>query len=126
MTDVTHILAQIHDGNTAAADELLPLVYDELRKLASARLSNERADHTLQATALVHEAFIRLIDRREVEPRDFESVKAQMIKQLKKTRGSMFRSEIMAPIRAEGEALLVDIDQEAIANEMLERLLGQR
>ena len=70
--------------------------------------------------------FIRLIDRREVEPRDFESVKAQMIKQLKKTRGSMFRSEIMAPIRAEGEALLVDIDQEAIANEMLERLLGQR
>ena len=62
MTEVTHILAQIHDGNTAAADELLPLVYDELRALAAVKMAEEKPGQTLQATALVHEAFVRLVD----------------------------------------------------------------
>jgi RNA polymerase sigma factor (TIGR02999 family) len=62
MNDITYILGQIDRGDTAAAEQLLPLVYDELRRLAAARMSAEPADHTLQATALVHEAYLRLVD----------------------------------------------------------------
>ena len=62
MSDVTRILSKIESGEQQASEELLPLVYDELRKLAAARMANERADHTLQATALVHEAYVRLVD----------------------------------------------------------------
>lgn len=61
MTDVTHILAAIEQGDPRAAEELLPLVYDELRKLAVARLASEKPGQTLQATALVHEAYLRLV-----------------------------------------------------------------
>ena len=61
MTDVTHILSQIEQGDPSAADQLLPLVYDELRKLAAHKLSSESPGQTLQATALVHEAFLRLV-----------------------------------------------------------------
>ena len=61
MSDVTQILSKIEAGDAKAADELLPLVYDELRKLAAARMANERPDHTLQATALVHDAYVRLV-----------------------------------------------------------------
>lgn len=61
MTDVTQILNAIEDGDPTAADELLPLIYDELRKLAAARMAQESPDHTLQATALVHEAYLRLV-----------------------------------------------------------------
>jgi len=62
MADVTQILSQIDEGDPAAAEQLLPLVYDELRQLATARLANEKAGQTLQATCLVHEAYIRLVD----------------------------------------------------------------
>ena len=62
MSDVTRILSQIEEGDDQAAEELLPLVYDELRKLAAAKMAQERPDQTLQATALVHEAYIRLVD----------------------------------------------------------------
>ena len=62
MSDVTRILSKIEAGDSQASAELLPLVYEELRKLAAARMANERADHTLQATALVHEAYLRLVD----------------------------------------------------------------
>ncbi len=58
MPDVTQILNAIEDGDPAA-EELLPLIYDELRKLAAARMAQESPDHTLQATALVHEAYLR-------------------------------------------------------------------
>src|SRR5688572_11022325 len=61
MADVTRILSQIESGDPAAAEQLLPLVYDELRKLAAARLAHEKPGQTLQATALVHEAYIRLL-----------------------------------------------------------------
>jgi DNA-directed RNA polymerase specialized sigma24 family protein len=66
MSEITQILAQAEQGDAAAAEQLLPLVYDELRKLAAARLAHERPGQTLQATALVHEAYLRLIgpDRR--------------------------------------------------------------
>lgn len=61
MTDVTRILADIEHGDGRAAEELLPLVYAELRELANRRLAGEGPGHTLQATALVHEAYIRLV-----------------------------------------------------------------
>ncbi len=60
MSDVTRILSQIEAGDPKAAEALLPLVYDELRKLAAARLAQEKPGQTLQATALVHEAYVRL------------------------------------------------------------------
>src|SRR5436190_22557426 len=62
MSDVTHILAAIEQGNPRAAEKLLPLVYDELRKLAAQRLAHEKPGQTLEATALVHEAYLRLVD----------------------------------------------------------------
>ncbi len=62
MTDVTQILSQIEHGNPSAAEQLLPLVYEELRKLAAQRLRQEKPGQTLQATALVHEAYVRLVD----------------------------------------------------------------
>jgi RNA polymerase sigma factor (TIGR02999 family) len=62
VSDVTRILSQIEQGDTAASEQLLPLVYDELRKLAAAKLAQENPGQTLQATALVHEAYIRLVD----------------------------------------------------------------
>jgi RNA polymerase sigma factor (TIGR02999 family) len=61
MSDVTHILQAIEHGDSKAADELLPLVYEELRKLAAHRMASEALGHTLQATALVHEAWMRLV-----------------------------------------------------------------
>lgn len=67
MTDVTQILSEIEQGDSAAAERLLPLVYDELRKLAAARLTQEKPGQTLQATALVHEAFLRLVDTEKVQ-----------------------------------------------------------
>src|SRR5688572_9783856 len=62
MSDVTRILSQIESGDPSAAEQLLELVYDELRKLAKARLAQEKPGQTLQATALVHEAYLRLVD----------------------------------------------------------------
>jgi RNA polymerase sigma factor (TIGR02999 family) len=62
MTEVTRILSAIEAGDPSAADQLLPLVYEELRKLAAQRLAQEKPGQTLQATALVHEAYLRLVD----------------------------------------------------------------
>ena len=62
MNDVTQILSQIESGDPSAAAELLPLVYSELRRLAGAKLADENPGQTLQATALVHEAYLRLVD----------------------------------------------------------------
>lgn len=61
MADVTRILSQIEQGDPSAAEQLLPLVYEELRKLAAAKLAHEKPGHTLQATALLHEAYLRLL-----------------------------------------------------------------
>jgi RNA polymerase sigma factor (TIGR02999 family) len=61
LTDITRILAAVEQGNPNAAEELLPLIYGELRKLAAQKMAGEQAGHTLQATALVHEAYLRLV-----------------------------------------------------------------
>lgn len=70
MSEVTQILWKIESGDQKVSEELLPLVYDELRKLAAARMVTERPDHTLSATALVHEAYVRLVDAETVKKWD--------------------------------------------------------
>src|ERR1700680_2433651 len=67
MSEVTHILSAIEQGDAHAAEQLLPLVYDELRKLAAQNLTQEKPGQTLQATALVHEAYVRLVDAAKVQ-----------------------------------------------------------
>lgn len=62
MSEVTQILHRIETGDPSAANQLLPLIYHELKRLAASKMAKEPSDHTLQATALVHEAFVRLVD----------------------------------------------------------------
>lgn len=78
MSDVTQILCRIEAGDPEAADQLLPLVYAELRKLAVLRMAQEKPGQTIQATALVHEAYLRLVDREDAQQWD--------------SRGHFFRS----------------------------------
>ena len=68
MSEVTRILSAIEQGDPTAAEQLLPLVYDELRKLAAQKIGQEAPGQTLQATALVHEAYLRLVDAENVQP----------------------------------------------------------
>jgi RNA polymerase sigma factor (TIGR02999 family) len=65
MNDVTEVLRRVERGDPSAAEQLLPLIYVELRRLAAAKMAGESPDHTLQPTALVHEAYIRLVGRNE-------------------------------------------------------------
>jgi ECF sigma factor len=77
MNEVTRYLNAIEQGDPNGAAELLPLVYDELRKLAAANMARERPDHTLDATALVHEAYLRLVgDQAYADRRHFFRVAA--------------------------------------------------
>jgi len=75
MTDITKTISEIEHGDPTAAERLLPLVYEELRKLAAARLAHEKPGQTLQATALVHEAFLRLVGPADHEPQSWRSRK---------------------------------------------------
>jgi RNA polymerase sigma factor (TIGR02999 family) len=84
-SDVTRLLADWSKGDRRALDELLPLVYEELRHLANAYLRRERDGHTLQSTALVHEAFLRLVNQRDVQwhgRAHFFGIAAQMIRRI--------------------------------------------
>lgn len=83
--EVTLLLKAINDGHQNAPEQLLPLVYEELRKLAHSYLHNERPNHTLQATALVHEAYIRLVDWENVSWQNrahFFAVAAQVMRKI--------------------------------------------
>lgn len=83
--EVTALLQEINEGADNAPEKLLPLVYDELRKLAQGYMQNERPDHTLQATALVHDAYIRLVDWENVSWQNrahFFSVAAQVMRNI--------------------------------------------
>lgn len=86
MSDVTRILSQIESGDPSAAERLLPLVYDDLRKLAAAKLAQEKPGQTLQATALVHEAYLKLVgtevQRDFASRRHFFSVAAEAMRQI--------------------------------------------
>ena len=83
--DVTALLVDWSRGDARALDRLLPLVYDELRRVAARQLRRERADHTLQPTALVHEAYVKLVDQRRVDWRNrahFYGVASQVMRRL--------------------------------------------
>src|SRR6516165_5290299 len=83
--DVTQLLVSWSGGDQAALEQLMPLVYGELRRVASSYLKRERSNHTLQSTALVHEAFLRLVNQRDVAWRNrahFYAIAAQMIRRI--------------------------------------------
>jgi RNA polymerase sigma factor (TIGR02999 family) len=83
MSEVTRILSQIESGDPAAAEQLLPIVYDELRRLAAAKLAHEKPGQTLNATALVHEAYLRLVgDLAFADRRHFFRVAAEAMRRI--------------------------------------------
>ena len=83
MSDVTRILSAIEQGDPHAADQLLPLVYDELRKLAAQKLAREKPGQTLEATALVHEAYLRLVgDQQFANQRHFFAAAAEAMRRI--------------------------------------------
>ena len=130
-SDVTRLLSDWSNGDRRALDELLPLVYDELRHLANAYLRRERDGHTLQSTALVHEAFLRLVNQREVQwhgRAHFFGIAAQMIRRIlvDHARAQRAAKRGSGAVRLElGEALAVaeqrNLDLIAL-DEALERL----
>lgn len=84
-TDITQLLNKAQGGDKLALDELLPMVYQELRRVAENQLRSERDGHTLQATALVHEAYLRLLDQHSVDWRNrahFFGLAAQMMRRI--------------------------------------------
>jgi RNA polymerase sigma factor (TIGR02999 family) len=132
MTEVTCVLSAIKQGDPSAAEQLLPLVYDELRQLAAQRLAHEKPGQTLQATALVHEAYMRLVDVEQAQHWDSrghffaaaaEAMRRILIeqarrKQADKRGGQLTRTALEDAIAAPpGELLAVD--------EALDRLGGQ-
>lgn len=85
MQDITTLLKSAQEGNKDALDAMLPLVYDELRRVAGNQLRSERGGHTLQATALVHEAYVRLIEQRQVDWNNrvhFFSIASEMMRRI--------------------------------------------
>jgi RNA polymerase sigma factor (TIGR02999 family) len=94
--NVTRLLNDAKAGNRNALDELLPLVYDELRRVASRQLASERKNHTLQATALVHEAYLRLIGQHSVDWQNrlhFFSIAAEMMRRILVTHAIAKKAE---------------------------------
>ena len=119
MSDVTRILSQIESGDPSAAEQLLPLVYDELRKLAAARLAHEKPGQTLQATALVHEAYLRLVDSERTQQWDsrghFFAAAAEAMRRIlvEKARGKLSQKRGGNRVRLElSHGELVAGDQE--------------
>lgn len=123
--EITALLNEINNGTVSSPEKLLPLVYDELRKLAESYMKKERPDHTLQATALVHDAYIRLVDWENVSWQNrahFFSVAAQVMRNIlvnhavkRKTRKRDFgqRIELTVEISFKGgsEIDLVDLNE---------------
>ena len=131
VSDVTRVLEAIEQGDPKAADQLLPMVYDELRKLAAHKMANETASHTLQPTALVHEAWLKLVGEadRKYRSRDhFFAVAAEAMRRIlidnarrklaRRHGGSQQRVDVMDIEIAEGIP-----DEELLAvNDALEKL----
>jgi RNA polymerase sigma factor (TIGR02999 family) len=114
MTDVTIILQRIEQGDAQATDQLLPLVYDELRRLAEARLAREKPGQTLQATALVHEAYLRLVgpsDGDWANRRQFFSAAAEAMRRI-----LVERARARLATKRGGEMRRIDLDPALIAN----------
>ncbi len=114
MSDVTRILTAIEQGNPQAAEQLLPFVYDELRKLAAQRLKQEKPGQTLQATALVHEAYLRLVDASKIQRWDsrghFFAAAAEAMRRILLNRARDKKRD-----KRGGDRLRVDLDHIEIA-----------
>ena len=105
---LTELLVASGQGDKAALDELMPVVYDELRRLAQKYLSRERSDHTLQTTALVHEAYLRLIDQKSVNWQNraqFFGIAAQMMRRILINHANERRAQ-----KREGSATKISLD----------------
>ena len=113
MTDVTRILSAIEQGDPQAAEQLLPLVYDELWKLAAAKLAQEKPGQTLDATALVHEAYLRLVgDQRFANRRHFFAAAAQAMRRI--LIDSARRKQLAPRVDIEGLQLAARGDDERL------------
>ena len=125
MSDVTHILSAIEQGDPHAAEQLLPLVYDELRKLAAQKLTQEKPGQTLEATALVHEAYLRLVGGQQfANRRHFFAAAAQAMRRV--LVESARRKQIVPRVQFEGfEPLVKANDQRLLElHDALEQLAG--
>jgi RNA polymerase sigma factor (TIGR02999 family) len=137
MSEVTRILAAVEQGDAHAAEELLPLVYNELRKLAAARLAAEKPGQTLQPTALVHEAYLRLVDVENADRWDsrghFFAAAAEAMRRIlvdaarhkgsQKAGGGRQRLDLAAlqPAAAEPDIDLLDLDEALAKLERIDR-----
>lgn len=137
MSDVSQILSRMEGGDSVAARELLPVVYDELRQLAAAQIARERPGQTLQPTALVHEAWLRLVgpstdanfaNRRHFFGAAAEAMRRILVDQARRKRrikhgGGLQRVELGDPV---GDAQGAELDQELLAlDEALPRLAAE-
>jgi RNA polymerase sigma factor (TIGR02999 family) len=123
MTEVTRILSAIEQGDPHAAEELLPLVYDELRKLAAQKMAQEKSGQTLQATALVHEAYLRLVDNEKAHHWNsrghFFAAAAEAMRRILVDNARRKRSK-----KRGGDRLRLDLDQlPAATSERIEDVL---
>jgi RNA polymerase sigma factor (TIGR02999 family) len=134
MTDVTRILSVIEQGDPQASEQLLPLVYNELRELAAQKLAQERAGQTLQATALVHEAYLRLVDVDEAQHwdsrRHFFAAAAQAMRRILVDKARRKRT-----VKHGGQRVRINFDEALVVadeprqdllelDELLEQLAG--
>jgi RNA polymerase sigma factor (TIGR02999 family) len=125
MTEVTRILSAIDQGDPHAAEQLLPLVYDELRRLAAAQLAREKPGQTLEATALVHEAYLRLVgDQKFANRRHFFAAAAQAMRRI--LVESARRKQLFGRVDLEGVEPAAKADDERFweLHQALERLAG--
>jgi RNA polymerase sigma factor (TIGR02999 family) len=124
MSDVTHILSAIEQGDPLAAEQLLPLIYEELRRLAAQKLAQEKPGQTLQATALVHEAYLRLVDVEKAQHwdsrRHFFAAAAEAMRRILIERARRQQTE-----KHGGRRQRIDLDEvEAIASSRSADLLA--
>lgn len=107
--DVTRILQEAARGRRDAMDRVIPLIYDELRRIARSHLSRERPDHTLTTTALVHEAYLRMVDIRQVQWQDRAHFFAMAARQMRRILIDHARS--VGRARRGGDAVMVSLDE---------------
>jgi RNA polymerase sigma factor (TIGR02999 family) len=131
MTEVTQILHQIQQGHAHAAKQLLPLVYGELRKLAAQKLRREKPGQTLQATALVHEAYLRLVDADKAEQWDSrghffaaaaEAMRRILVESARRKKSKKRGGDLQRVDLDEGLALTTSPDEMLALDEALEKL----
>jgi RNA polymerase sigma factor (TIGR02999 family) len=123
MSDVTRILSAIEQGDAGAAEQLLPLVYEELRKLAAQRMAQEKPAQTLQATALVHEAYIRLVDTDKAQHWDsrghFFAAAAEAMRRILVDKARRKKSRKLGGDRQRVELNCIDTPAEMPAEDLL-------